>query len=636
MRKAVLALSLGTILSAAVPAGAEISIAHEWNEELLDAIRRDLARPTVHARNLFHISAATWDAWAAYDPIADTYLHHERWALAPPGRAAARHEAISYAVYRLMRNRFATGPGTIQTYAAIDAKLLSLGYDKDFTSTVGNSPAALGNRIAAHYIAYGLADGSNQAGGYANQYYLPVNAPCIVGLPGCDMNDPNRWQPLALDYFCDQGGFCYPAGVILPALTPEWGNVRPYAMTSADLTTYQRDGHDWLTYHDPGPPPYLDGVGDEAYKRGYVGVVASSSTLTPDDGEMVDIGPGAQGNNTLGTNDGHGWDLNPATGEPYAPNIVPRGDYTRVLAEFWADGPTSETPPGHWYTIANDVSQHPQFERKLFGYEPVDALEWDVSLYLALGGALHDVAISAWGVKGYYDYVRPISAIRYMAVLGQSSDPGQPSYHPSGILLAPGLIEVVTEESSAPGERHEHLVGPLGENLGKIAVFAWNGYVENPGTEYAGVDWILAENWVPYQRPTFVTPPFPGYVSGHSTYSRAAAMVMSQMTGSEFFPGGLAEYFAPQNQYLVFEEGPSVDVHLQWATYADAADECSLSRIYGGIHPNQDDIPGRLMGFVIGPRAVSYSLRYYVGRSGLIFADTFEIGDTQLWDNTAP
>ena len=51
--------------------------------------------------------------------------------------------------------------------------------------------------------------------------------------------------------------------------------------------------------------------------------------------------------------------MNPATGEPYAPDIVPRGDFERVLAEFWADGPRSETPPGHWNVIANQVSDSP-------------------------------------------------------------------------------------------------------------------------------------------------------------------------------------------------------------------------------------------------------------------------------------
>ncbi|HET6564240.1 MAG TPA: IPTL-CTERM sorting domain-containing protein, partial [Xanthomonadales bacterium] len=113
------------------------------------------------------------------------------------------------------------------------------------------------------------------------------------------------------------------------------------------------------------------------------------------------------------------------------------------------------------------------------------------------------------------------------------------------------------------------------------------------------------------QRPSFVTPPFAGYVSGHSTFSRAAATILAEFTGSAFFPGGLGEFEAPQNEFLVFEEGPSVGITLQWATYFDASDETSLSRIYGGIHPPQDDIPGRFMGDEIGRDGFAYASRLF-------------------------
>ena len=140
-----------------------------------------------------------------------------------------------------------------------------------------------------------------------------------------------------------------------------------------------------------------------------------------------------------------------------------------------------------------------------------------MKLYLALNGATHDAAVCAWGLKGHYDYVRPITAIRYMASLGQSSDPGLPSYHEHGLPLQPGLAELITAASAAPGERHAHLA----EHVGEIAVYSWLGTPEED-TEYTGVDWILGVDWVPYQRDTFVTPPFAGYISGHSTFSRAA------------------------------------------------------------------------------------------------------------------
>jgi hypothetical protein len=137
---------------------------------------------------------------------------------------------------------------------------------------------------------------------------------------------------------------------------------------------------------------------------------------------MIDISPKSFGNSPLpevgdwaayydlynGGDWGTGYALNPVTGQPYVEQLVPRGDYARILAEFWADGPDSETPPGHWFSIANYVFDHPLFEKRMGGVGPVlDDLEWDVKLYLTLGGTMHDVAISAWGVKGWYDYIRP-------------------------------------------------------------------------------------------------------------------------------------------------------------------------------------------------------------------------------------
>lgn len=164
------------------------------------------------------------------------------------------------------------------------------------------------------------------------------------------------------------------------------------------------------------------------------------------------------------------------------------------------------------------------------------------------------------------------------------------------------------------------LAGQNNENVGKIKLKAWRAhdYIGNPDTDVAGVGWILADNWWPYQRPTFVTPPFAGYISGHSTFSRAAAEVMTLLTGDEYFPGGMGEFYAHRNQYLVFEDGPSTDIVLQWATYRDASDQCSLSRIWGGIHPPIDDIPGRILGQKIGVAAFKHAERYFNGQANRV------------------
>ena len=86
---------------------------------------------------------------------------------------------------------------------------------------------------------------------------------------------------------------------------------------------------------------------------------------------------------------------------------------------------------------------------------------------------------------------------------------------------------------------------------------------------------------------------------------------MTLLTGDPFFPGGLGEFRVERNSFLVFEEGPSVDVVLQWATYRDASDQSSLSRLWGGIHPPADDIPARLIGERIGVDAFALAEAYF-------------------------
>lgn len=573
------------------------SVARVWDEALLDAIRRDTPAPTVHARNLFHTSAAMWDAWAAYDPQAEGYFVHEK--LSSDDVEADRDAAISYAAYRLLLYRYSRAAGLQETFDQLASTMESLCYRIDYTRTEGDDPAALGNRIAAAAIAFGLTDGSLEETRYVDTDYKPVNPPMVVASPGTVMSDPNRWQPLALSQLVAQNGLPIP-GNVQRFVGPHWGHVLGFALVESP------EG----TPIDPGPPPLLgDPETDAAYKQGAVRVLRDSSYLSAGDGETIDISPGALGDSHLGTNDGDGRKTNPVTGKPYAPERVPRGDFARVLAEFWADGPESETPPGHWNTIANKVSDDPGIELQIGGEGPeVDRLEWDVKLYFALNGAVHDAAIAAWGLKGYYDSVRPISMIRYMGGKGQSSDPDGPSYDPDGLPLVPGLIEVVTESSSAPGHRHEDLAGHVGE----IAVRAWRGNPEDPTAEASGVGWIRAVDWVPYQRPTFVTPAFAGYVSGHSTFSRAAAEVMTAFTGSEYFPGGLMEATFPAGD-LLFEDGPTEDITLQWATYFDASDQAGISRLFGGIHVPADDFEGRKIGSQCGKEAWALALRYFDG-----------------------
>ena len=598
------------------------SVARQWCEVMLEAIRGDFARPPVHARNLYHVSAAMHDAWGLYD--VNTVGHLVDGDLVVQDQQAARDEAISYAAYRILQSRFSTSPSAEETLAAFDALMVELGYDTEFYGTVGDTPAAWGNRIAFSYLIYGLSDGANEVGDFENEYYTPINPPLVVQQPGNPtLVDPDRWQPLTLDFFVDQSGNVIP-GATPPFLGPEWGVVAGFALTEDDLTIYERDGELWPVAHDPGAPPTF---AEDEYKFGFEMVANWSSHCDPTDGVIWDVSPNSIGNATLpstpvdwdsfydvpnGGDSGVGYTQNPVTGQPYDTQLVPRGDFVRVLAEFWADGPDSETPPGHWMVILNSVSDALAPDKFRIGGEGpiVDRLEWDIKSYFALAGCMHDSAISAWGAKGWYDFIRPVSAIRWMASKGQCTDPSGPSYDPEGINLVPDLIEVITSTSTLPGQRHAHLLGFEGQ----IAIKAWRGpdFITDPEVDQAGVDWIRGTYWWPYQRPTFVTPNFAGFVSGHSTFSRAAAELLTHFTGSPYFPGGLGEFVCTANEFLVFEEGPSTDVRLQWVTYQDASDQCSLSRIWGGIHPRCDDIPGRKMGLVIGPAAWEKASSYWL------------------------
>jgi FG-GAP-like repeat/ASPIC and UnbV len=568
------------------------SVARVWDEAILDAIRRDLPAPTTHARNLFHLSAAMWDAWAAYEPGADGYFVREKHRAADV--LAARETAISYAAYRVLLWRYSQATGLQTTFDELSATMRSLCYRPGFTSTSGGSPAALGNRIAAEVIAAGRNDGSLEQLHYVDPSYKSVNEPLVVARPGTTMHDPTFWQPLALDQIVAQNGVAVP-GRVQSYIGAHWGQVRGFALRRV------RKG----LPIDPGSPRIGSPAG-RAYKQAAVEAIRLSNQLDPTDGATVDIGPGRLGDNPVGTNDGDGYDVNPITGDRYAPNPVLRGDYGRVIAEYWADGPSSETPPGHWNVLANTVSDSPGLQTRI-GPGAANRLRWDVRLYFALNGAVHDAAIAAWAIKRKYNCVRPISMIRYLAGKGQSSDPTGPSYDPEGLPLVPGLIEVVTAASSAPGQRHESLSGHVGE----IAVRSWEGVPKDPARA-AGVTWVLGVNWTTYQRPTFVTPAFPGYVSGHSTFSRAAAEVLASITGSPYFPGGLHEQtFAPGSLHL--EQGPRAAVTLQSASYYDAADQAGTSRLYGGIHIAVDDFAGRRVGARVGKDAWALARRYFAG-----------------------
>jgi hypothetical protein len=604
--RCLLGVLLGLCFDPAVLAAS--SIARVWNEQALQAIRRDTPHPPAQARNLFSLSVCMYDAWAAYDPLATGYVYRGKHAATDV--AKARHEAISFAAYRMLKERHVYSRTASATLAADDHLFANLGYDPNHVSRDTSSPAGVGNAVYDTVSAWFINDGARQTHGTPYPLAIPpiaypdhpvseggyvyANDPLPASVEGIVVNDINRWQRLQIVNAIDQNGF--PQGPIQTYLGAHWLGVRPVALARSAAA------QPWI---DLGPPPYFDSPTHALFVSNCVEVIRYGSELTPDDGVTLDISPGAIGNNNLGANDGHGHSLNPFTGQPYSSQIVKRGDFTRALSEYWADGPNSETPPGHWNLIANHVSDAPSVVKKIAGQDPrVDDLEWDVKLYFALNAALHDAACAAWGAKRLYDGWRPICAIRFLGQLGQSSDPAAASYHPNGLPLIPNLIELVTPLTAAPGNRHENLAP------GKIAIRGWPGQPSNPATTYQGVIWLHADRWIPYQARSFVTPAFPGYPSGHSTFSRSAAEVLTAFTGSPYFPGGLASYTITN---LLYELGPTQPLTLQWATYYDAADQVGLSRIWGGIHPPADDFAGRKMGAECGQAVWALARQFFDG-----------------------
>jgi hypothetical protein len=199
---------------------------------------------------------------------------------------------------------------------------------------------------------------------------------------------------------------------------------------------------------------------------------------------------------------------------------------SKMIAEYWADGPATETPPGHWALFAQAVSRRDQH-----------SVDDDVKMFFALSNALLDASIAVWDCKRTYDFVRPITAIRFL--------------------------------------------------YGGRPIRAWAG----PGLGTALIDGALFRSYV-------ATPPFPEYVSGHSTFSAASAEILRLFSGSDVFVASVRQ---PAGSSAI-EPGltPAQPVTLTWTSFSEAADQAGLSRRYGGIHFESGDLAGRALGRTVG------------------------------------
>jgi hypothetical protein len=346
-----------------------------------------------------------------------------------------------------------------------------------------STPAVIGNTAAQAVLDFRHNDGSNQLGGYADTTnYQPVNSWETV-------SDPWRWQPLCVP-LVPYGTPCTAPSAVQKPLTPQWGTISSFALNP---TTHMPSQLGQL----PGPPKLADGSYDP---RDIDTALRDTSNLT---------------------------------------------DAQKVRAEYWADGPQSEFPPGHMASFAQALSRMRQ-----------NTLDQDVKLFFALGNALMDASISAWACKYLPrdNFVRPTTAIR---------------------------------------ERYKDK-----------QVTSWLGPSK-------GFGHVLGQNWQPYQALNVVTPPFPEYVSGHSTFSAAGRTVLGIFFGTDNFNAKVT--IKAGSSKIEPGKTPAKDVVLSWKTLTASADDAGMSRRYGGIHFLTGDEHGRGLGKVVGNDAWTKAQIYFNG-----------------------
>jgi hypothetical protein len=326
--------------AAVQPARATVVVT--WNEAALEEVRRGKMGPPVVARALAVAHTCIYDAWVPYDAraIASTVAIPRR----PAAERTEAHKAaaVSFAAYRCLVNLFPAGA------ARLEAVMRSLGHDPLNTSTDPGTPQGIGNAAAAAVIADRRDDGSNQygdlhPGAYSDDtQYSPSNLPmpfCLPATPGaCPLNVANVFRWQPL---------INDVGVTQVFVAPHWGRVRPFALSSGaqfDQVASVADG-----------PNYLQ----------------SPAAFQADVDEMLF----------------------------YSRNLTPQ---QKLIVEYWADGPQSEFPPGHWSLFAQHVSRRDSH-----------GIDRDVKMFFAMQNASMDAGIVAWHQKRRFDGVRPITAVRF-------------------------------------------------------------------------------------------------------------------------------------------------------------------------------------------------------------------------------
>lgn len=480
---AIRVIALVSLLAAAASARPRPNVVIQWNQAVLQGVRDGTLGPPMVARALAIVHTCMYEAWAAYDQKAVGTQLGGSLRTHPSRRTLAnKSKAISFAAYRAAVDLFPWDKAQI-----FDPLMASLGYDLNDVSADTTTPSGIGNVACAAVLAFRHTDGSNQMGDltasgtpYADYTgYEPKNLPSVV--PVSDLSTVlDPNRWQPLTYFNG-------TKVVTPTFVgAQWYKVTPFAMTSPD---------EFLPFVSLyGPALY----GSTEYMHQAQELVELSAHLT---------------------------------------------DEQKIIAEYWANGPHSELPPGHWDLFAQYVSARDHH-----------TLDDDVKMFFALTNAIFDAGIAAWDAKRVFDSVRPVTAIPYL-------------FH---------------------GQQIQRWGGP------------GQGTVTTDGS-----------HWIPYQPTTFPTPPFPEYISGHSTFSAAGATILALWTGSEYFGGSVT--FPAGSSTIEPGVTPKSAITLRWRTFHDAANQAGVSRRYGGIHFRTADLVGRATGDLVAAIAWTKAMTYFEG-----------------------
>ncbi len=349
------------------------TISARWDKAVQQAVINSSPGPTIASRAYGILHTAMFDAWAAYDPIAvATQLGDDLQVSSSNITDANKEEAMSFAAYRVLTELFPT-----ETDIFYDL-MRELGFDPNNNTTDTTTAAGIGNVSAEALMEVRRVDGSNQLNNYVdNTDYTPVN-------PDPDsIVDLEKWTPEYVPVDSRPGDYDFLRQQEF--LTPQWGNITPFALESGS------------ELRPEAPQPFLLVDADVDLEAETITLKEDTPTYTA--GQVLDIDKKLIGEI-----------INPefiAQAQKVVDVSAGLNDEQKLVAEFWEDGGGTSFPPGTWMTFGQFVSARDD-----------NTLDEDAQLFFALGNAVFDAGVATWEAKTFYDYVRPVRAIRELGELG--------------------------------------------------------------------------------------------------------------------------------------------------------------------------------------------------------------------------